>query len=280
MKKLRIHTDGWHDIVNTNAGGWAYVGSYDDTNEQDDIVLKYGGIVGTTNNRMELTAVLQAMCWFHSQLGHKDVVIISDSKYVVDGINKGWVKNWIAKHDTSRPNYDLWLAFIEVYDKIECDPDRNIELEWVKGHAGDKFNEIADKYAGIGGREAYGKFKKSEYAENVETGLLPSDEQLGYMMDRTLKDRNDQFPCIMVHIKCFYDVEVKMASIALVKDSEIVHEHAITNGRLYLPKSAIIDGTKITDFIKKVVKNHKSNTESSLMRAQKIMEKFSEVVEY
>lgn len=111
------------------------------------IVLKYkgkrkeisGGFSRTTNNRMELLAVIVAL----EALRRDDlkVRIYSDSKYVVDAVNKGWLWSWESKRFKKKKNPDLWLRFIELYRKFD------VEFNWVKGHADNPENERCDELA-------------------------------------------------------------------------------------------------------------------------------------
>lgn len=98
------------------------------------------GYMLTTNNRMELSAAIAGL---EKLEGQAQVTLYSDSKYLVDAITKDWVKNWegagwVRKGGRRVPNRDLWeklLALGEIHD---------ITYRWVKGHAGDEYNEIAD----------------------------------------------------------------------------------------------------------------------------------------
>jgi ribonuclease HI len=111
------------------------------------VVLKYKqhrkelseGFRKTTNNRMELLAVIKGLEAL-KETG-KTVKIFSDSKYVVDAVEKGWVWDWEKKNFKGKKNEDLWRRFIEIYRK------HKVKLEWLKGHAGDIENEICDKLA-------------------------------------------------------------------------------------------------------------------------------------
>ena len=73
-----------------------------------------------------------------------DVTIYSDSKYVVDSVEKGWLWGWVKKGFKDKKNPDLWLRFIPVYKK------HNVKFIWVKGHAGNPGNERADELANEG----------------------------------------------------------------------------------------------------------------------------------
>ena len=97
------------------------------------------GFKNTTNNRMELLAVIKGL----DQLKKPGmpVTVYSDSKYVVDAVEKGWLWNWQKKGFKDKKNPDLWRAFIPLYQK------HKVKLVWVKGHAGLKENERCDQLA-------------------------------------------------------------------------------------------------------------------------------------
>lgn len=106
---------------------------------------KSGGFALTTNNRMELLAViigLESILWENA-----DVEIYSDSTYVVKAINEGWLANWERKGFKKVKNVDLWLRFLDVYRK------HKVKFHWIKGHAGHPENERCDTLA----VEAYGR---------------------------------------------------------------------------------------------------------------------------
>jgi ribonuclease HI len=93
----------------------------------------------TTNNRMELLAVivgLEALMIENSQ-----VTIYSDSKYVVDAVEKGWIWNWVKIRFKGKKNQDLWLRFLKIY------PKHQVKFVWVKGHANIPENERCDQLA-------------------------------------------------------------------------------------------------------------------------------------
>ena len=88
---------------------------------------------------MELLAVIIALEAL--KYDGTDVTIYSDSKYVVDAVTKGWVFNWEKKNFAKKKNPDLWKRFLQIY------PKHNVEFVWVKGHAGNELNEVADRLA-------------------------------------------------------------------------------------------------------------------------------------
>jgi ribonuclease HI len=97
------------------------------------------GFRKTTNNRMELWAVIAGLEALKEP--GQTVTIYSDSKYVVDSVEKGWIWGWIKKNFKDKKNEDLWRRFINVYQK------HKVKFQWVKGHAGNIENEICDQLA-------------------------------------------------------------------------------------------------------------------------------------
>ena len=93
----------------------------------------------TTNNRMELLAVITGLKAIKKD--GWDVLIYSDSKYVVDAVEKGWLWQWEKKGFKNKKNIDLWKRFIPLYKK------HNVKFKWVKGHAGNPENERCDQLA-------------------------------------------------------------------------------------------------------------------------------------
>ena len=134
-KKITIYTDGACS-GNPGKGGWAAV-IIEDKNEK----TISGSEPLTTNNRMELSAVINAL----KEVGSAELDIYTDSKYVKNGI-ESWIKNWkmngwmtAAKQPVK--NKDLWLELDILVSKKE------IEWKWVKGHSNDHYNNIVDEAA-------------------------------------------------------------------------------------------------------------------------------------
>ncbi|MXV51211.1 ribonuclease HI [Pedobacter sp. HMF7647] len=98
-----------------------------------------GGFRKTTNNRMELLAVIVGLEAIKKP--KQDIVIYSDSKYVVDAVEKKWVFGWLNKGFEGKKNKDLWIRFLASY-KLH-----NIRFQWIKGHAGHPENERCDRLA-------------------------------------------------------------------------------------------------------------------------------------
>ena len=95
----------------------------------------------TTNNRMELLAVITGLETIKKQA--QIIAIYSDSKYVVDAVNKNWVFNWEKKGFKGKKNIDLWKRFLNIYRQHQ------VTFHWVKGHAGNMYNEKCDELAVI-----------------------------------------------------------------------------------------------------------------------------------
>ena len=139
MNNLVIYTDGGCS-GNPGPGGWGTV-IIDGTN----ITKLSGGEKQTTNNRMELSAAINALDAVVKNTGwrNRHVEVYSDSQYVKNGITS-WIKNWKKngwKTAAKKPvlNQDLWIALDNLYNQLD------IEWKWVKGHAGVEYNETCDQ---------------------------------------------------------------------------------------------------------------------------------------
>lgn len=137
MKKVDIYTDGACS-GNPGKGGWGAVLVYGKTEKE-----LCGGEAETTNNRMELTAVIKALEALKEPC---EVTLTTDSKYVCDAINQGWLQSWILKgwrKADKKPvlNVDLWQQLLPLLDLHE------VTFVWVKGHNGHKYNERCDELA-------------------------------------------------------------------------------------------------------------------------------------
>ena len=93
----------------------------------------------TTNNRMELLGVIAGLEAL--KIRDSKVVVYTDSKYVADSIEKGWVFQWEKKAFKSKKNPDLWIRFLKIYRK------HNVRFVWIKGHANNTENEVCDRLA-------------------------------------------------------------------------------------------------------------------------------------
>lgn len=142
MNHYCLYTDG-ACINNPGPGGWAAVWVKD--NEPIGDVIN-GSDPETTNNRMELMAVIEGLKQSPAENPTPKIQIYTDSKYVMDAFEKGWLANWQKngwKTASKKPvkNKDLWLALYEQTEKV------SISWNWVKGHSGNHFNEMVDNQA-------------------------------------------------------------------------------------------------------------------------------------
>ena len=143
MTEVVIYTDGACS-GNPGPGGWGVVLRWNGTVKE-----LHGNEPRTTNNRMELTAAIQALEALNRPA---NVQLHTDSKYLLDGITKwikGWQRNgWLTSAKQPVKNADLWRRLVAAMDGHE------ITWQWVKGHAGDEGNERADALARLGIEEA------------------------------------------------------------------------------------------------------------------------------
>lgn len=139
MSNIVIYTDGGcHG--NPGPGGWGAV-----IIDGNDVHTLSGGEKNTTNNRMELMAAIQSLkaVVSNEQWKSSEINVFSDSQYVKNGITS-WIKNWKKngwKTSAKKPvlNQDLWMQLDELYNAL------NVNWQWVKGHAGVKYNEMCDQ---------------------------------------------------------------------------------------------------------------------------------------
>jgi len=132
---VHIYTDGACS-GNPGKGGYGIVMEWVDRSYQKEFSQGYRK---TTNNRMELLAVIVALEQLKKE-GLK-VIVFSDSKYVVDAVEKGWIFNWVKKGFKDKKNPDLWRRFLLVYKKHQ------VKFQWIKGHNEHPQNERCDKLA-------------------------------------------------------------------------------------------------------------------------------------
>ena len=137
MKTVTIYTDGACS-GNPGPGGWGAILVYGEIEK-----TLSGGEASTTNNRMELTGVITAL----EALKEPCIVELwSDSKYVIDGLSKGWAESWRRngwKKKDKKPalNPDLWERLLLLTEK------HTVHCHWVKGHAENEYNERCDRMA-------------------------------------------------------------------------------------------------------------------------------------
>lgn len=137
MKHVNLYTDGACS-GNPGPGGWGAVLQFGSVERELS-----GGEKQTTNNRMELTAVIEGLRCLKEPCG---VTLTTDSKYVADAVTKGWAKAWRKngwRKGDKKPalNPDLWEQLLDLLDV------HSVEIVWVKGHAGHPYNERCDRLA-------------------------------------------------------------------------------------------------------------------------------------
>lgn len=137
--EITIYTDGAAS-GNPGPGGYGVIlisGSHR--------LEKSEGFRLTTNNRMELLAVIAGLEAL--KIPGSNVVVYTDSRYVTDAVEKGWLFKWEAKAFKKKKNRDLWIRFLKIYRKHQ------VKFKWIKGHNNNTENEKCDRLA----VEAYGK---------------------------------------------------------------------------------------------------------------------------
>ena len=137
MKEIKIYTDG-ECSGNPGPGGWGAVLEYGEHKKELS-----GGEKDTTNNKMELTAVIKALSALKEPC---KVILTTDSKYVCDSVTKGWVyswqkNNWRKADKKPALNIELWEQLLPLLETHQ------VEFVWVKGHAGHPQNERCDALA-------------------------------------------------------------------------------------------------------------------------------------
>ncbi len=137
MKYIELFTDGACS-GNPGPGGWGVVLRYNGIEKELS-----GGEKNTTNNRMELTAAIKGLSALKEPC---KVRLVTDSKYVADGITKGWAESWRKNNwrkADKKPalNPDLWEQLLDLIS------EHDVTIDWVKGHAGHPENERCDRLA-------------------------------------------------------------------------------------------------------------------------------------
>ena len=179
--EVNIYTDGGAE-PNPGKGGFGVIMTYKGHKKEFS-----QGYVLTTNNRMELMGIIFGL----EHLKKPSIInIYSDSKYVVDGISKGWAerwksKNWFRTRSVKASNYDLWEKLLDLISKQE-----SVTFNWVKGHDGHTENERCDELADIAlnGKELledFGYESTSETTSNLEN---PELENHSYNKGRILNE--------------------------------------------------------------------------------------------
>jgi len=151
--EITIYTDG-ASSGNPGPGGYGVVLIYGKHRLE-----KSEGFRLTTNNRMELLAVIVGL--ESLKIPGSSVVIYTDSRYVADSVERGWVFSWESKSFKKKKNPDLWIRFLKVYRQ------HKVRFVWIKGHASNPENEVCDRLA----VEAY---RKNDLLE--DTGYKPGND--------------------------------------------------------------------------------------------------------
>jgi len=135
IHEVHIYTDGAAK-GNPGNGGYGVVMELVGTVHKKEF---YEGFRLTTNNRMELLAVIVGLEKLKKP--QMKVLVVSDSKYVIDSVVKGWVFGWEKKGFAGKKNPDLWMRFLKIYRK------HSVEFKWIKGHNNHPQNERCDELA-------------------------------------------------------------------------------------------------------------------------------------
>lgn len=141
INKINIYSDG-ACLSNPGPGGYCAILTYKNAEK-----IISGGEARTTNNKMELLAVISGLEAIKTNFGG-EIEVYTDSKYVADGIEKGWAKSWRKnnwKKSDKNPalNFELWARLLNEIERLE----NKVSFIWIKGHAGHLYNERCDKSA-------------------------------------------------------------------------------------------------------------------------------------
>ncbi len=131
--QIMIHTDGG---ASGNPGPGGYGAVLESGKYRKEL---WQGFRRTTNNRMELIAVIVALESLKKP--GMNVTVVSDSRYVVDAIEKGWLFGWEKKGFAKTKNPDLWKRFLKVFRQ------HTVKFNWIRGHTGHPLNELCDRLA-------------------------------------------------------------------------------------------------------------------------------------
>jgi ribonuclease HI len=156
--QVHIYTDGAAK-GNPGNGGYGVVMELVGTPYKKEF---YEGFRHTTNNRMELLAVIVGLEKIKNP--KMKVLVISDSKYVVDAVEKKWVFGWEKKNFNGKKNPDLWMRFLKIYRKHQVD------FKWIKGHNNHPQNERCDQLAVMA--SGLPNLSVDSFYENEEQKLL------------------------------------------------------------------------------------------------------------
>lgn len=156
--QVHIYTDGAAK-GNPGPGGYGVVMEMVGTPYKKEF---FEGFRHTTNNRMELLAVIVGLEKLKNL--KTNVLVVSDSKYVVDAVEKGWVFGWEKKYFKDKKNPDLWMRFLKVYRL------HHVKFMWIKGHNNHPQNERCDQLAVMASQQK--KLNIDTYYEKEEQKLI------------------------------------------------------------------------------------------------------------
>ncbi len=151
-KRIVIYTDG-SARGNPGPGGYGIVMMFGEHRKEFS-----AGYRMTTNNRMELLAVIKALEMLKTNA--HEILIYTDSKYVADAVTLGWLNNWISKGFKGKKNKDLWMKYFNLSKKFA------IKFHWVKGHAENIYNNRCDELATSAAMNS-GLLIDSEYEKGI-----------------------------------------------------------------------------------------------------------------
>ena len=154
-KKINIYTDG-SSIGNPGPGGYGIIMVLEDNAYKKEVSQ---GFSLTTNNRMELLAVIVAL--ENIKIISSNVEVFTDSKYVSDAVEKKWVFEWEKLNFKKKKNSDLWKRFLIIYRK------HNVTFRWIKGHNNHPENERCDYLANKAARSS-NLIKDTYYEQNIK----------------------------------------------------------------------------------------------------------------
>lgn len=168
MKTINLYCDG-SSLGNPGYGGWCAILQYKDSKK-----IISGSEEHATNNRMELTSVIEALKQLKSPC---NINLYSDSKYVCDGINQ-WLNNWINKNFKNVKNVDLWKTYINLSKK------HKIIANWIKGHNGHIENEQCDEIARMEAQNLKNINNNLQYHDNAsnknDTQIIELEKKINY----------------------------------------------------------------------------------------------------
>ena len=154
-KKVNIYTDG-SSIGNPGPGGYGIIMVLENNAYKKEVSQ---GFSLTTNNRMELLAVIVAL--ENIKIINSNVEVFTDSKYVSDAVEKKWVFEWEKLNFKKKKNSDLWKRFLIIYRK------HNVTFKWIKGHNNHPENERCDYMANKAARSS-NLIKDTYYEQNIK----------------------------------------------------------------------------------------------------------------